>query len=91
MNTESNHLPEAVDARPATSDFVRRPGRFTGRCVANYGRTARSTWRRSIAAGVVLFGFGMTAFRLPQLRPTPWPWNPRASAPPSRCLTTSRR
>ena len=59
MNTESNAAQKPRRAASRNSDHVRRPGRSTGRCGANYGRTARSTWRRSIAAGVVLFGFGI--------------------------------
>ena len=68
MNTESNHLPEAVDARPTAPLTLSATRPF-------YWSVRRELWENRsiymaplIAAGVVLFGFGITAFRLPQLR-----------------------
>ena len=68
MNTESNHLPEAVDTRPTAPPTLSATRPF-------YWSVRRELWENRsiymaplIAAGVVLFGFGMTAFRLPQLR-----------------------
>ena len=68
MNTESNHLPEAVDARSTAPLTLSATRPF-------YWSVRRELWENRsiymaplIAAGVVLFGFGMTAFRLPQLR-----------------------
>jgi len=68
MNTESNHLAEPVDARPTAPLTLSATRPF-------YWSVRRELWENRsiymaplIAAGVVLFGFGMTAFRLPQLR-----------------------
>jgi ABC-2 type transport system permease protein len=68
MNTESNHVPEAVDARPSAPLTLSATRPF-------YWSVRRELWENRsiymaplIAAGVVLIGFGMTAFRLPQLR-----------------------
>ena len=67
MNTESN-LAEAVDARPSAPLTLSATRPF-------YWSVRRELWENRsiymaplIAAGVVLFGFGMTAFRLPKLR-----------------------
>ena len=67
MNTESN-LAEAVDARPSAPLTLSATWPF-------YWSVRRELWENRsiymaplIAAGVVLFGFGMTAFRLPKLR-----------------------
>jgi ABC-2 type transport system permease protein len=61
MNTESNNVPESTVPLTATQPF--------------FWSVRRELWEnKSIylapltAAGVVLFGFGITAFRLPQLR-----------------------
>ena len=68
MNTESKHVPEAADARPTAPLTLSATRPF-------YWSVRRELWENRsiymaplIAAGVVLFGFGMTAFRLPQLR-----------------------
>jgi len=68
MNTESNHLAEAVDARPTAPLTLSATRPF-------YWSVRRELWENRsiymaplIAAGVVLFGFGITAFRLTQLR-----------------------
>jgi ABC-2 type transport system permease protein len=69
MNTESNNVPEAlVDAQPGAVPPLPGTRPF-------YWSVRRELWENKsiymaplIAAGVVLFGFGLTAFRLPQLR-----------------------
>ena len=68
MNTESKHVPEAADAQPTAPLTLSATRPF-------YWSVRRELWENRsiymaplIAAGVVLFGFGITAFRLPQLR-----------------------
>ena len=68
MNTNRTHLPEAVDARPIAPPTLSATRPF-------YWSVRRELWENRsiymaplIAAGVVLFGFGITAFDLPQLR-----------------------
>src|SRR5262245_55129938 len=68
MNTESKHVPEAVDAQSTAPLTLSATRPF-------YWSVRRELWENRsiymaplIAAGVVLFGFGITAFRLPQLR-----------------------
>ena len=92
MNTPANAMPEIPNESKPAAPAATSPTR------PFYWSVRRELWENRsiymaplIAAGVVLFGFLVTAMALPGAGTTPCCSSPRASEPPSSCLTTSRR